>query len=371
MCRARVMREGALSITAFALIASGARAEASEPVVEFDAPKTCASKDDFVSRVRSRTRSGKLTAKDADAVARLDVKITTRGQRSAAALTVTDARGGTSTRRIAARTCVEAVDGIALVTALTLDPSTPESEAGPGAEATKPTESTESTKAPAADAKEPAPEPAPTLEESPRAADPKSDQFPKLPLTPAKPADKEEVREGLLPSHFAAGFTAMELYGPLPHVIPGLEIGGEGRVEVSRLVDVGFRFGLRIAGGTALDTPQGDATFDWWAIAVGACPGIRSRTDTLSLAACAMYEQGQTHAEGNDTRNPRSSRRGWAALGPALRGRWAIVPRVALEGSVDALLPLARDTFTLGTQEIHEAQAVALRFGAGVAFRFQ
>jgi hypothetical protein len=160
------------------------------------------------------------------------------------------------------------------------------------------------------------------------------------------------------------------LTAPAPGLTPALEISGEFRTELNRLLDVGFRGGLRLSKGGVVPTEEGDAAFEWWAIALGVCPGARTPADTLSLALCAMLEQGQTLAEGLDTENPRSSRRSWTSLGPALRGRWAFVPRAALEVGFDTLFPFRKDAFWLGTTQVHEVPSVAFRFGAGVAFRF-
>jgi hypothetical protein len=179
------------------------------------------------------------------------------------------------------------------------------------------------------------------------------------------------VRAGALPSHFAAGVAMLGLTAPVPDLTPALEISGEARTELNRLLDLGFRGGLRLSKGSILSTEEGNAAFEFWAFVAAVCPGARTPTDTLSLALCAMLEQGQTHAEGLDTENPRSSRRSWTSLGPALRGRWALVPRAALEVGFDTLFPFRKDTFWLGTTQVHEVPSVAFRFGAGVAFRFQ
>jgi hypothetical protein len=381
---------------------------ASEPAVTFDSPKGCPDRDAFVAHVRARTRTGTLIPREPRAVTRLDVKVTNRGGSSAASVTVTDAEGRKGTRRITARSCREAVDGIALVTALTLDPSSPDAAAqsvasGPtptaGAVAASATSAGDTTSASAASSNDAAAgagseanggkndsaaatespgnadssgtKPETPLKESPRARDPEGDQFPKLPLEPAKPTAPAEVRAGVLPSHLAAGLSMLGLTAPVPDLTPALEISGEWRTELNRLLDVGFRGALRISKGAVLSTEEGDAGFQWWAIAVGVCPGARTPTDTLSLALCAMLEQGQTHAEGLDTENPRSSRRSWTSLGPALRGRWALVPRAALEVGFDTLFPLRKDTFSLGATQVHEVPSVAFRFGAGVAFRFE
>lgn len=315
-------------------------ADGGEPAVAFNAPQGCPDRDAFVAAVRARTRTGALTPKDPRSVVSLEVTVASSGASSLATLTVTDAAGRKGTRRITARSCHEAVDGIALVTALTLDP------AG-------------------------ATEPETPLEESPRAKDPEGDQFPKLPLEPAQPAAPAEVREGALPSHLAAGLSMLGLSAPIPGLTPALEISAEARTELGRHADLGFRGALRISKGGELSTSEGVASFEWWALAAGICPGARTATDTLSLALCALVEQGQTHATGVDTDNPRSSRRMWTSFGPGLRGRWALVPRAALEIGADALFPFRRDTFSLGSLQVHEVASVAFRFGAGVAFRFQ
>jgi hypothetical protein len=408
------------SVSLIALFAvRGARAEEpeAEPAVSYDAPAECPTKKDFVGKVRARTRARSLASRGPGTIARLDVTLapSKAGKTgTVATLVVTDIEGRKSTRRLAAPSCREAAEGLSLITALTLDPYAPDAAkstppAGKAGESSDPGEAGEGKRGepggsgdsgastPGSPGAEPAEGEKPgdandaaagaasestttkstkpgdesiTLEESARAKNPTGDQFPKLPLVPAKPPPPV-VREGALPSHFSASFAALEIWGPLPNAVPGLELGGEGRLEMTSILDVGIRIGLRLAAGTALDTNQGDATFEWWAFGAGICPGLHSTTDALSIAACALVEQGQTHAAGNDTENPRSSRRNWTAFGPGLHARWAVVPRMALEVGAEAMIPAVRDTFSIGTLTVHEVPAVAFRLGAGVAFRFQ
>jgi hypothetical protein len=376
------------------LASEGRAVAADEVTVQYDAPASCPSRDDFLTKVRSRTSSHALVPEGPD-VAELQVHVAVTRASATATLVVVDGSGKKGMRRLVAPTCREAVDGIGLVAALTLDPAaahgiasesatengtaSPASGVGsaPTAEpGSTPSASTAST-AVASDGRAAPPPQAATespadqvaLDESARAKDPNSDQYPKL-LKPAEPASPRSTG-GTLPSHFSASFAAVELSGPLPHVVPGLELAGERRFELARLFDVGVRLGLRLSAGTALDTPSGDAAFEWWAGTLAVCPGVHSREDVLSLAACATLEEGQTHASGDDTNNPRSSRRNWTSLGPSLRARWAVVPRASLEGGVDALLPFARDDFLIGSTVVHQVQAVAFRASLGVAFRFQ
>jgi hypothetical protein len=130
------------------------------------------------------------------------------------------------------------------------------------------------------------------------------------------------------------------------------------------------RAGVRLTVPDTVSSNEGLATFKWWAGVVSICPALAFGNRSFAQALCMTFEQGVLTAAGSETRNPRSSGRSWTAVGPGVAFRWAVLSPLFALVAVDALFPLNRDRFILGTEQIHEVPRVALRGEFGLGARF-
>jgi len=296
---------------------------ADAPSLTYAAPADCPDRDEFVRRVESRTRSGSLAPADPSSVARLDVAVHDLPGHVAAEIVVTDDRGLAASRRIDAPTCSEAVDAIALITAVTLDP------------AARPAATTPPVPEPVA------PEPTPS------------------PSTRARGPSRVHLRLSAAPTLSSA---------PSPSV----RVGAEG--AVSALFELGAPWGLlswvgaRFGAAVGDTTNEGRASFQSWALVAALCPAYEHRA--WLLQACATVEEGRVSATGSDTENPKHTDRPWTAVGPGASVEWAVVPPLSLGVDAEALFPLVRDHFLLGSEAVYRVPAVAPRAGVRVILRF-
>lgn len=297
-------------------------AAAAAPSLTYAAPPDCPDRDEFVRRVESRTRSGSLAPADPSSVARLDVALREVPEHVTAELVVTDDRGVAASRRIDAPTCSEAVDGIALIAAVTLDP------------AARPAATTP-----------PVPEP----------------------VAPEPPPSPPRSRE---PSRVRLRVSAAPTLSSAPS--PSVRVGAEG--AVSALFELGKPWGLlswvgaRFGASVGDTTDEGRATFQSWALVAALCPVYEHRA--FVVQACATVEEGRVSATGSDTAVPKHADRPWTAVGPGASVEWAVMPPLSFAVDAEALFPLVRDHFLLGSEAVYRVPAVAPRAGVRVILRF-
>jgi hypothetical protein len=318
----RAARVVGLSMAAFGAL-SAPKAFADAPSLTYAAPPDCPDRAEFVRRVESRTGSGSLEPADPSSVARLDVAVHELPEHVTAELVVTDDRGVGASRRIDAPTCSEAVDAVALITAVTLDPT-------------------------ARPAVETPPVPKPVAPEPPPSPPPR-----------ARGPSRVHLRVSAAPTLSAA---------PSPSV----RLGAEG--AVSALFELGAPWGLlswvgaRFGAAVGDTTNEGRASFQSWALVAALCPAYQHRA--FVMQACATLEEGRVSATGSDTDNPKHTDRPWTAVGPGASVEWAALPPVSFGVDAEALFPLVRDHFLLGSEAVYRVPAVAPRAGARVILRF-
>ncbi|MFO0588285.1 MAG: hypothetical protein U0441_12125 [Polyangiaceae bacterium] len=99
-----------------------------------------------------------------------------------------------------------------------------------------------------------------------------------------------------------------------------------------------------------------------------------TETGHFGLFGCLGFELGEMHGDGFGVTVPRSAGALWTAPRAAVRAEIPLYRGLALSLDAGLAVPLDRRTFTLtltGTRTaLHEPNAAAVRFGAGLSYRF-
>ena len=270
--------------------ASPARAQAPAARLDVDAQPSCSTRDELIARIAARSGRIRFVA-DGTGVPALSARIEVAPRGGVVAeLVVVEPDGRRFARRLEAPSCAAATDALALVIAITLDPTVAAAEPSrAGADATATPESSPPVVTPAP------PPPAP----------PPAEVAGTVEAAPAGATDAGFTRR------LGVGVGATAVTGPAPTVMPGVAVevlGGLDRASVwSPALAMSFAHlwsgPSRPAGGTA------EFTFD--VVALDACP-LRIVAFHVEARACAAGALGRLAARGiRHLRRPRG--------GPAVR----------------------------------------------------
>jgi hypothetical protein len=359
------------------------RARAAEPPppvrVVYRAPAECPTREEFESRVLARTGRDGLYPEGGAPFELFEIDLTPSPERTRGRLT-THLRGAYPTvREIQAASCREAVDGLALIVALTLDPTASKPTTEPGDATTRASDRTSGS---AGDATRSSGR----TNEKGRGNDRR--------IEPGEDAEDDEERDidgntdaddgkgdgdrdgdtGIGSSGdsgsalFDVLFAAGAVNGVTPTWMP------EGSVSLGAvfpfLADPGLmiRLGGRYAPDQTTVTEQGDATFSTWMVHAAFCPQV-FELSILWIAPCANAEYGKVAASGARTLNKASSNRDWIALGPKLIGQLSVLPPLFVHVGGELDFPLLRDRYVLGPLEVHETPVLIGRLELGLGVR--
>jgi hypothetical protein len=326
------------AIAAGVVTVVGARSASAQPAVEdvhieYRAPASCPSEAWVLGRISGRTDRFRQVAIE-QAARKFVIAIDQAGPSFAGALEITELQPEphSTSRRIEGPRCEDVADGLALIAALTIDP-----RAKLEASEEKPTE----------------------------VAPLKPKESPPPPKPP--PARKAPPPPSTVPYwELGAGFAGMS--GPATAFLYGVEAFVEGGwLAQRRWFSPGFRLTGRHARHDDLAFDQGSVFFRLTTLAVDACP-IRAPIPTVGVRLCANGEFGWLDAEGAGVADAEQSRRGWAALGGALRVS-AAIDRLGVEASFGAEAPLRRDRFFFFDSEVGEVSPVVLYVGLAITGR--
>jgi hypothetical protein len=308
--------------------AADAREPAEPPTARLEvvAPPGCATTEDLEARVTQRSARIRFSP-DSTAGFALRVEIVAEPSGAVAAtLEVSGPDRSRAVRHLGAATCSEALDALALMIAVLLDPralvAPPE---GP-----KPAEPAVVT--------EPEPEPPPP----PR-------------------------RWGV-----AVGAAAHAISGPMPEMAPGFVAGGSVAPEPG----TGHRFWspaarLRWAHDWLADwrAPGGTADFTLDSLELDVCP-VALGTSGFAARPCVAAVGSRIAARGSQTFLPESHVQYLMAAGASLWLILGVAPHVALEGSVAAAASLRRDSFAFDPRVFYRVAPMTFTgsLGLGVTF---
>jgi hypothetical protein len=325
--------------------AAAASADAPTAHLEVDAHPSCSTRDELVARVTARSTRIRFV-NDRAGVPSMTARIET-GPRGAviAELTVVEPDGRKFARRIEAPSCAAATDALALVVAITLDPSAVTAEASvvPVGDAGGATSSAATTP----------PEPPKPDAETVRTGEDAE-------TTPPAVASTRRV---------TAGVAAAAVLGPAPTVMPGIALEVQAALERASIWSPALVLTLAHVWSSDWTEPAGTAEFTLDLLGLDICP-VRVALFQVEARACAAGSLGRLAAQGSNTYDPSSVARPFATAGGTARLALPIGSRVEVRARFGAGATLWRDAFEFTPEVFHRVASVTLVGDVGVGVRF-
>ncbi|HEY2407470.1 MAG TPA: hypothetical protein VGI10_15775 [Polyangiaceae bacterium] len=267
-------------------------------------------------------------------------------------------------RRFAPSSCNDALDAVALIIAISLDPAA--ATASPGQQT------------PAIPSKETPPDAdsAPVAPSSANVATPdapaqKSHAFPvsregRAPLstTPQKNADQS----GAPRPRLGVAVEAQTMFGPAPSVMPGVSVYATVALDHSALWSPALMLGALHAWQSDVAEQGGRASFRLDAVSLDAC-ALRAELDVLEARACGSALFGRLSTRGSDTINPGASARPFATAGAALLVTLRLSAWLELSARGGAGATLMRDSYEFTPMVFHTAAPVTFAASLGLGLR--
>ena len=328
--------------------ATVARADDRAPYrVEFTAPSDCPSERIFVGRVEARTSRVRLAPDDESALTFV-VAVEAAGNDLEGSLTIREPGEAPRTRNVRSAACLDVIDALALMVALTLDPdATTEAlprtveppPAEPGSTEPEPTE----------------PEPSPP---APRRAAPPAP-------SPPRPAPRE-ASAARKSWHLGVG-ARFGLHGAVaPGPTPAVTIFGSVARDPTGAWAPALRLKLHVARSGGFDRSVGTARFEWYAGELELCPLTLPSESTVRLSGCAGLQAG-AHRGIGETENPERPIELWLASVGGVRLAWWPAPSVAVELDGAAAVAIARTRFFFEpSSTVHRTPRLSALGGLGV-----
>ena len=334
-------------------VATAAPASVAPARLEVEALPACSTRDELVARVVARSTRIRFVndaSRVPDLTARLEI-----GAKGVvvAELLVVEPDGRKFQRRIEAPSCAAATDALALVIAITLDPSANTGEVSPGG-------TTDAANA----ASPPAEAPPRAQEAAPAVAS--------LPPSPARAADVDTVAADGSPAgafRFTVGVGAEAVAGPAPVAMPGPAVELQAGYERTSILSPALVLTFAHLWSDPLNEGAGTARFalDW--AGLDACP-VRLAVARIEVRACAAASFGRLTAEGSETYDPRAVARPFATAGGAARLSLLLPLHLEVRARFGAGATLWRDAFQFRPDVFHRVASVTLVGDVGIGVRF-
>jgi hypothetical protein len=269
-----------------------------------------------------------------------------------AELTVVEPDGRRFARRLEAPSCAAATDALALVVAITLDPSASLGEAPSvsGAAATAKSAETPADKTAGAGAPPPKPEET---------------------VTRTAPAGAAEAAGETVASTPRLTFAAAGevVSGPAPTAMPGAALEVQAALDRASLWSPAIILTLSHVWSGVRSELGGDADFVLDLFGLEACP-VRATALVLEGRVCAAGALGRLAANGSNTYDPRSVARPFGTAGGTARLGFVLGSRVEIRARFGAGATLWRDAFEFSPNVFHRVASVTLVGDVGVGVRF-
>jgi len=293
----------------------------------------CVSRADVAARVAARTPRVQFVD-DATILARVEITSTRPGNVIAE---VSLARPGAEQppRKLVARSCAEAADAVALIIAVTLDPTLKPLAAPPADQPPEP--------------QPPAPPAPPTAVESP------------APAALAAPSATTH--------RFGVSVAGQTILGPAPAVMPGVALYGMLALDRDSVWAPALIIGATHVWRHDLEQTDGKASFTLDAASVDACP-LRIGRSSFVARPCASALVGRLNASGSDTGNGASEARAFAAAGIALAATANLPAAIDLSARLGVGMTLRRDAYELGSTTFHRAERITVAASIGAGLRW-
>jgi len=326
------------------LNASLLRAQESGPtLLAYRASEGCPAVADFQRSVQRRsTRIHFVEQGPHDR--QLSIVMRKDGEATLGELRLVEGDGRASQRSVRFTTCAEAVEGLALIAVVSLDPhallesndAQPDAAPAPGTEAaTPPTTATKATpkRDPAAQDSPPAPQPAKT------------------------------------------GVALGAAFNVAPSALPETAFGGSVFVDfalpASSLFAPLFRLALSHVERRGLSSVDGpEANFTLTLATASVCP-LRLSGGILEFRPCGFASGGMLHAWGSQTTNRQQSTRPYGAVGGALLVSLSASQTIDIVADLAVGTTLLRDSFGFEQDQPWQTPALYLSSGIGARFVFR
>jgi hypothetical protein len=313
----------------------------------YRANEGCPAAADFQRSVLRR--SGRVRFVEQGPHAReLSIVIRKEGQATRGELRLVEGDGRVSQRSVRFTTCTEAVEGLALIALVSLDPH-----------ALLESNGAEPDTAPTPGAVAPTPPKKVTPPTPPTKVTPKRDATEQHSLPTPQPADKAKVALG-------AAFNVA------PSALPETALGGSIFVDfalpASSYFAPLFRLALSHVERRGLSSADGaEANFTLTLATGSVCP-LRLGGGVLEFRPCGFASGGVLYASGAQTTNLQQRTRPYGALGGALSAAVRVSQSIEIVADLAVGATLLRDTF--GFEQDQPWQTPALYLSSGIGGRF-
>jgi len=316
------------------LPAAAAQTEVPSARLELDASPDCTTRAELIARVQARSPRVKFDEAGTTSV-RAQFSVAPSGTVTGAVVLATN-RSPRSVRQVVAGSCGEAADAVALIIAITLDP----------------------TGVIGGSRVEPAPS-KPPEEAMSRPAE----------LQPSNAKPEPPAQRGRQTFGFQLG--AQALVGPAPGAMPGVAVFATIGVDRPALWSPAVLLGAGRAWQTDISAQGGKAAFELDAASFDACP-FRFRLGKVEARPCASALIGRLTAQGSETLNqaPEHPRPFWV-VGGAANATLELVWLLELSARLAVGANLVRDSFEFTPLVFHQVPAVTVAGSMGIGLRWR
>jgi hypothetical protein len=394
-CRLRFATALAIMSAQDPALAQPAHAAAVKAELSVAAPQDCATREALTARVAVRSRRIEFAAeggaRETSAVA---LQVTLRHSaenKIEAELEANDRNGRRTHRRIVAVDCAAAVDALALMITLLLDPDTQgtASEAMPAnpprsasaasvetsdaapARGGERTTAAAATVQPADDSTRDHPQGAATAAATTPAATTPAANAHADQSAPAAARDSAVTSEApKAPRHqFALGVEGRTWSGVAPELMPGVGAWFTWLLERGSVLSPSARLRLTHLFRSGLRERLGVADFTLDLASLDACP-LRARLSAFMLRPCASASLARLFARGSDIMQPHSRARPLAQLGAVVIADADIAGPFLVQASAGLARPLERDSFAFAGAVFHRVAPLTFELGLALGYRF-
>jgi hypothetical protein len=342
----------ALALASLTRVANAEPATGPSARLEVPAESDCGTREQLAARVHARAPKIRFVEETTELGIRAQFVALPTG-RVEGVLVLTPEGGTAITRRLVARSCAEAADGLALIIAVALGQAV--SAAGEGGK-----DGAASTPGTSSD---------PGAGSRGGANGGRTDRTNETRVRPRNPRDgaAERSEPDTAGSSFTldAGLFAQGLIGPAPQAMPGIAVhalAGWGHGVLAPAVALGAMHAVR----SGLSQPGGTAVFFLDAAMLDLCP-LRLELGAVDVHPCAATWVGRLSAAGRATRNaPGKVARTFATAGGSLvvMGRLGWVLEPSLRAALGA--NLVRDSFTFTPVVFHRVPPLSASLSVGL-----
>lgn len=320
--------------------------------LELDLPEGCGTLNGFVERLRARIDRIRFAEEGVNRIVQARIESNSVGAYRAT-MTLRYPDGHSSSRIVDALNCNDAVEALALITAVTLDPlgsGVTDHAASPVDGVRRTQDATDSQTGPLTPAAKRA---------SPKESASSAAQGSTAPVTHSAP------RLGV---GIGAAFSSFR--GPSPGLLEGFELSVLVLQRRPSPLSFSARLGVSYTVNTGVLAPGGVADFSLTSAVLDLCPVQQSWT-AIELRACGVTHAGLLIAKGRATESAQSHHRPTLAFGTSGQLTWLPWEFLAVPLRAHLAFPIGRDTFAFDPLAFYRVPSVSYNVTAGLEARFR